>query len=119
MKTFSIHITGLVQGVGFRPFVYLLAGSCGLKGTVENTTAGVVIRVTGNPKTVREFCDAIRRKAPLASHIDSLVITETGYREWKDFSIVKSSVISEEITEVSPDIAVCRECLADLEKQPR
>ncbi|HTX89544.1 MAG TPA: carbamoyltransferase HypF, partial [Bacteroidales bacterium] len=47
------------------------------------------------------------------------VITETGYREWKDFSIVKSSVISEEITEVSPDIAVCRECLADLEKQPR
>ncbi len=116
-KTYSIQISGLVQGVGFRPFIFLLASRYRLKGTVENTTEGVHIRIKGSSDTVAKFCKAIRKEAPAASNIEELAIREDGNGSWTDFTIVKSTRFTDEITEVSPDIAVCENCLRDMETQ--
>jgi acylphosphatase len=64
VKALSLHITGVVQGVGFRPFIYNLARSSGLEGWVLNSSEGVFCLVQGDPDAVDAFPDAIRAKAP-------------------------------------------------------
>ncbi len=67
-----IHVTGVVQGVGFRPFIYGLAIRCDLAGWVRNTSAGVEIEVTGEPDSLDEFTRAITAEAPPLSRIESV-----------------------------------------------
>lgn len=117
MKTFHIHIKGLVQGVGFRPFVYLIAIENNLKGWVDNRNDGVHISVTENENTVQKFVEQIKNEAPLASKVSSIEISEVEFENFTNFEIVKSKNISDEITQVSPDIAVCDDCLQDLKLQ--
>jgi len=112
-----IEITGLVQGVGFRPFVYKLASSMGLEGTVENLNTGVRVMVNSNNESVEKFIEKIWSEAPLLSQVESVVVNEIRPLHFKDFSIITSRSLSEEITRVSPDIAVCDDCLADMEQQ--
>lgn len=116
-KAFRIQIKGLVQGVGFRPFVFILAKEKGIKGWVENRNDGVVIHAEANEKEINSFTGSIISKAPLASSISEIIKTETDFKNYNDFQIVKSSSISEEITEISPDISVCGQCLNDLRHQ--
>ncbi|MBT6835801.1 MAG: carbamoyltransferase HypF [Bacteroidetes bacterium] len=112
-----IQVKGLVQGVGFRPFIYLLAESCGILGTVENRNDGVIIRAEGDKENMNQFLSSISEKAPLASNIFSISNKDEKYSGFVDFKIVKSVNTSNEITEISPDIAVCDECLKDIRKQ--
>ncbi len=117
-KLFSITIKGLVQGVGFRPFVYRIAQKYGLKGTVENRNDGVLIKVVSEKTLIQKFADCIRNEAPPAAMIDTVELLETDEEiNFPDFRIIKSVSISEDITEISPDIAVCDDCLADLKNQ--
>ena len=67
-----IHITGIVQGVGFRPFVYGLATRLGLKGWVRNTSAGVDIQADGTSQALETFIRLLREEAPPLAHIDDL-----------------------------------------------
>jgi hydrogenase maturation protein HypF len=117
--TYRIKITGLVQGVGFRPFIYRLANEFGLVGTVDNRNDGVLIFVSGEEKDITNFILAIPLKAPEASNIEDVKYQKEVYSEYSDFRIVKSSnnSIKDEITEISPDIAVCHECLNDMKSQ--
>lgn len=113
-----IHIKGLVQGVGFRPFIYRLASSHGIHGWVVNSNEGVSIHAEGAGNSIDEFMDAIQQNKPQAS---SISLIETHDHEWQGFdafSIKKSTDHSDAVTEVSPDIAVCDECLADMKLQP-
>jgi len=114
----NILIKGLVQGVGFRPFIYRLATKHELKGTVENNNLGVEVMLEGNQIKVDAFLDELPNAIPEASHINFLEATETKLHHFKEFSIIKSKSVSEEITEVSPDIAVCDSCLEDMKTQP-
>lgn len=118
IRTYRIEIRGLVQGVGFRPFVYRIATEAGLNGTVENRNDGVFVIVTCTENTLKDFVNNIKHKAPPASRIESIFFTETEYVDFKRFEIVKSTSVSESVTDVSPDIAVCDECLADMKIQP-
>ncbi len=120
MKTTArqIEIRGLVQGVGFRPFIYRLAHEFHLFGTVENNNRGVMVWVEGTHKSIEAFLKALPERAPLASGISSIEVHPVAPGHFNDFTIVKSKTLSEEITEVSPDIGVCPECLADMQKQP-
>lgn len=118
IRTYRIEIRGLVQGVGFRPFVYRIATEAGLNGTVENRNDGVFIIVTCSENTLKDFISNIRHKAPPASRVESVNFSETEYVDFKGFEIVRSTSVSENITDVSPDIAVCDECLADMKTQP-
>ncbi len=113
----QIHVQGLVQGVGFRPFIYRLAKRFDLLGWVENSNNGVFIRVEGRSELIDQFIKAIKEEAPLASNVISIKAEEIQLENFKHFSIIKSENKSDEITEVSPDIAVCDECLADLKRQ--
>ncbi len=121
MKTVAkkIKIKGLVQGVGFRPFIYRLATGHGLAGTVENNNTGVEIFVESSSTAIGNFIKDIERKLPEAASISKFVVDESSPLGLKSFTIAKSRSLSDEITEVSPDIAVCTNCLHDMKTQPR
>ena len=113
----SIHITGLVQGVGFRPFVYRMAMKHGVKGSVDNRTDGVFILVE-NFRGISDFIRDIQINAPQASEIHAISVEGVfTHQQYHDFSIIKSTDASDAITEVSPDIAVCDDCLQDMKQQ--
>lgn len=116
--TYDIHIRGLVQGVGFRPFIYRLAKEMRMKGWVENRNDGVWIRVTCTGSALNDFINCIRKEAPEASEIFSIEFKELSPEVIDDFRIIKSRNISDDITEISPDIAVCKDCLEDMKHQP-
>lgn len=116
--TYRIHVRGLVQGVGFRPFIYKLALEHGLNGSVENRNDGVFILVNCSNEKVLIFIADIHKKAPPASNIDSITHSEVDHIPFTGFEIVKSASVSDTITDVSPDIAVCDDCLKDMKTQP-
>ena len=111
-------IKGLVQGVGFRPFICRLADKYGLFGEVNNRTNGVNIIVQGDIQTIDRFSNDILRCAPVASRIKSIEIRPRAIDAYNDFTIADSKFSDEEITEISPDIAVCDACLADMSSDP-
>jgi hydrogenase maturation protein HypF len=116
-NTLRIRVKGLVQGVGFRPFIYRLAHEYNLNGWVENRNDGVVIEVTANPDTIESFKQAIKKEAPQASNVVSITQEILDYQDFDKFEIVKSENASDAITDISPDIALCDDCLADLKTQ--
>ena len=86
LKTFSIIISGIVQGVGFRPFVYRLARHHGLSGTVNNTTEGVTVLVnTPDRKTAEKFSSDIKLQKPSAAIIESIKIEESTFHGFEGF----------------------------------
>ena len=111
-------IRGLVQGVGFRPFICRMAARYGLMGEVDNRTDGVSVIVQGDLKTIDRFSNDILKNAPPVSHIKSIEINPTQLVGYKSFRITGSKSLKNQITEVSPDIAVCDDCLDDMEKDP-
>ncbi|MBE0417025.1 MAG: carbamoyltransferase HypF [Coriobacteriia bacterium] len=114
MKALSLHITGIVQGVGFRPFVYNLARSAGLEGWVLNSSEGVFCLVQGDPTVVDAFPEALRSGAPPMSLIESIVAEEVEPEALSGFSIRESAEVDGAMTLVSPDIATCPACTAEL-----
>jgi hydrogenase maturation protein HypF len=111
-------VTGIVQGVGFRPFVYRVAKSLSLLGYVLNLgDAGVEIVVEGTEKQVQELVDSIRNDLPSISRIDTLDVKWLPAEgNFSDFLIHKSSVVRNEdaIPVLPPDIAICDDCVVDL-----
>ncbi|MCF6310169.1 MAG: carbamoyltransferase HypF [Sulfurimonas sp.] len=113
---FSIEIRGVVQGVGFRPFVYNLAISMQLKGYVSNNAHGVIILVDTTKYKCEEFIEHIRANRPPLSDIESIDISQPNENHtFKDFTIKKSDN-SQELTSMIPsDVAICEECKSELE----
>jgi len=113
VSALRIHVNGVVQGVGFRPFVYGLATRLYLKGWVLNTTSGVIIEVEGPPSTLETFLRDLVDTAPPISCIEevkSRVIPPNGYRH---FEIRKSQAEAGYVL-ISPDIATCEPCRNEL-----
>ncbi len=117
-KTLQIKVYGLVQGVGFRPFVYRIADEHQIKGWVENSNECVLIEAQGGKDKLVRFIKDIKDKAPQASDvklIESMKIDRKA--KFQKFEIVKSQNRSNKVTQVSPDIAVCEDCLGDIRDQ--
>lgn len=115
----EIHITGRVQGVGFRPFIYRLAFRHGLRGYVVNLgDAGVEIMIEGAQRNVKDFIDAIKSEAPLVSEIAGVKTSYKPYRSrFKDFTIDKSKSVSKTTSGIfPPDIGICSNCLIDMDE---
>ncbi|MER6362738.1 carbamoyltransferase HypF [Kitasatospora sp. NPDC001527] len=109
-----VAVSGLVQGVGFRPFVFALATELGLAGTVTNTGEGVLAEVEGPPEAVEAFCRRVRGDAPplaLVAAVDHAPLPPTGAR---GFAITPSRDDGPRRTLVPPDTATCADCLAEL-----
>lgn len=116
--SYKIRVCGLVQGVGFRPFIYKLALANFIFGTVENNNEGVSIIAEGDEASLDKFIASIRTDAPVAATISEILLQERNINGFTDFQITKSRSYSDEVTEVSPDIAVCDNCLDDMKQQP-
>lgn len=117
MRAIHIHIAGLVQGVGFRPFVYRQAIKNSISGWVENNNEGVYIHAEGISAQLDTFLSDLKACAPPASSIEAITTKPVEPAFFNSFSIQKSSNLSDAITAVSPDIAVCTACLADMQTQ--
>ncbi len=109
-----VRITGIVQGVGFRPFVYRLARAHGLHGWVLNAETGVEIHVEGAPSALPGFLGAIESQAPAASRIASFDIVPTLVSGFDDFTIRESERTSRPTVRISPDLPVCEDCLREM-----
>ncbi|GHU62673.1 carbamoyltransferase HypF [Bacteroidia bacterium] len=116
----EINIQGLVQGVGFRPFIHLLAKELGIKGTIANRNNGVVIRAELSAEQQAVFIRRIQTEHPPVAVIHRMDISEISENNeiFSGFSILPSYSESDEVTQVAPDIAVCQSCLDDRENQP-
>ncbi|MEP7355699.1 MAG: carbamoyltransferase HypF, partial [Anaerolineales bacterium] len=114
MLSKRIQVAGVVQGVGFRPFVYNLAGRYQLRGEVHNTSAGVDIRVQGDDQAVTAFVQALRADAPPLAHIDSLSVSDAAPHAFAGFEIGASLAQAGTFQPVSPDVALCADCEREL-----
>ncbi len=110
----QIQVTGTVQGVGFRPFVWQRAVALDLTGWVQNQTQGVTIEVQGDTERVRQFVDALTRNPPPLASIDSLSVREVPCLQESSFQILESMPGEGPGTPVSPDISICNDCLREL-----
>ena len=106
----AFRVSGIVQGVGFRPFVYRLAMRCGLGGWVLNDSAGVGIEAEGAAASLDAFAAALRDEAPLAASVTAVTVREIPPVGAQDFRILPSPAGDAPRTLVSPDLAVCADC---------
>ena len=113
MVTKRIKVYGIVQGVGFRPTVARHAASLGIKGSVSNLGPYVEIYAQGEESQVDKFIDLIRTQPPKRAAILKTDVKVKEAQEFSDFNIIESAKTSGEIF-VSPDIAICDECLEEL-----
>ncbi|MBL7137468.1 MAG: carbamoyltransferase HypF [Bacteroidales bacterium] len=117
MTAAKIFVKGRVQGVGFRPFIFRLASELKLSGWVLNTNEGVTIWIEGKEGSLQQFSRNLKNQAPEAARLSSLKFRKENPEGYQGFEIRNSLNLSDEITEISPDIAVCDACLDDMTKQ--
>ena len=110
----AIRVEGIVQGVGFRPFVYSLAAELGLAGLVGNDSGGVFIEIEGTPQAVENFAGALRDNAPPLASIQRIATTSLPPTGAREFVIVPSEAAGERQALISADTATCADCLAEL-----
>ncbi len=114
-KRLKINIRGIVQGVGFRPFVFNLAQKNNLKGFVLNNRLGVEIEAEGDEKSLTTFLDLIKNSPPPLSSISDVQVVEMALKGGADFKIIQTDLSSsDETTSISPDYNVCPDCLSEL-----
>jgi hydrogenase maturation protein HypF len=109
-----LTINGIVQGVGFRPFIYSLARDIGLVGSVHNTSDGVRVEIQGSPDHVDQFEARLHLEAPPLSAIISVKREEIPLSDESDFTIVASHGNASVSTLISPDVALCDDCKDEL-----
>lgn len=119
MRHAHIHVTGIVQGVGMRPFVYREAMAHGICGWVLNAGDGVHIEAHAPGEALDEFVDALSEHAPAASRMEHVEVVDLAPGNWdaaneRDFRIVASQDQTAHTTLISPDIATCDDCLREL-----
>ncbi|MDO4854213.1 MAG: carbamoyltransferase HypF [Coriobacteriia bacterium] len=115
MEALHVQVKGIVQGVGFRPFVYRLAHEHGLNGWVLNSVEGVFIRVEGDPDELDRFVIRVSEEAPAAAQVSEIDIEEVEPEGYESFEIhFSDDVPSLETTFVSPDLATCDACVSEL-----
>lgn len=111
---FRIHVTGIVQGVGFRPFVYNLATSLELRGWVVNSSSGVDIELSGSPDCIHQFIDTLKSTPPPLARIDDISVLEISPSDFQDFSIQESHPQPGDYIPISPDVSFCPDCRKEL-----
>ena len=109
-----IHITGIVQGVGFRPFVYGIAMRNNIYGWVRNTSAGVDMQVDGTKNQLSSFIHALQDEIPPLAKVDSFLIEKCLPEGFTHFEIIHSEAIAGAFIPISPDVSICDDCLKEM-----
>ncbi len=115
LKAWRVVVTGVVQGVGFRPFVYRIAHETGLKGYVRNLGGSEVeIWVEGEESQLRNFLQLLEERKPPPAEVSSVRVEKVSPRGFRDFRIRKSGKTAREYSMIPPDIGICRWCLEEI-----
>ena len=114
IKRIKISVSGIVQGVGFRPTTYRYAHDFNLTGYVVNTPEGVTIEVQGSEKNINGFTKKLLEKPPTLANITGFNVENIELDNDKGFVILTSSFQGRKDVEISPDIATCKDCLTDI-----
>ncbi|WP_223167534.1 carbamoyltransferase HypF [Nonomuraea sp. SYSU D8015] len=114
LKRVDVHVEGIVQGVGFRPFVHSLANRLGLAGRVRNDVNGVFIEIEGACAGVEEFLTALERDAPALSAIERVTVVRGEPAGHREFTIAASDPCGPRRAPVPADTATCDDCLREL-----
>jgi hydrogenase maturation protein HypF len=114
VERLRLQVSGAVQGVGFRPFVYRLAHRLGVAGWISNDPAGVTIEVEGEPGAVAQFAAALRSEAPPRARIHAIAVAPVAPAGEEAFVIRASAAEGARTAVVLPDVATCADCLADV-----
>jgi hydrogenase maturation protein HypF len=109
-----VQVRGIVQGVGFRPFIFQLAEDGRLFGHVANTASGVDIHVEGTPARIEAFIDAISAQPPPLAQITAVAAHRTAVKHCSAFQIIPSCSEEDRSTLISPDVSICDDCLREL-----
>src|SRR5712671_595398 len=110
----SIAVEGVVQGVGFRPFVHGLASRLGLGGSVRNRAGGVLIEIEGESEALERFLEEMRRRPPPLARIEEITWLESPPRGEERFQIEESTAAAGGAVRISPDVATCDHCLREM-----
>lgn len=110
MKRIKIKIEGVVQGVGFRPFIFNLAKELELSGFVYNHCGGVTVEVQGNDNIVDRVVTFIKKKAPKASEISKIIFKKMPSLKKESEFVIKKSKQSKDFQDISSDLAICEDC---------
>mgnify|MGYP001773093262 CR=1 FL=1 len=113
-KALQIKIVGVVQGVGFRPFVYRLARELSLSGWVLNSSEGVRIYLEGEEEKLNQFLKRLRTEAPSHAQIYEIATKVVPPEGYKDFKIVKAETVEEIELDILSDLGICKDCLKEL-----
>lgn len=113
-KRLKIQISGIVQGVGFRPHVYNLALRYSLSGFVGNDSGGVFMEIQGEEESINNFLTGLELSPPPLAQIDSITGTEIPAKRMNGFSIRRSVKDRKMATLISPDMAICDDCAREL-----
>lgn len=114
LKRYTVHITGIVQGVGMRPYIYKTAKQHGLGGWVSNHGTAVVMDIAGGKKAIGEFLKALLENPPSGSKINDIKIKSDCYKAYNNFSIINSSIDNQLQGFIPPDTAICDECIKEM-----
>lgn len=109
-----VRVEGIVQGVGFRPFIYSLATRCSLAGYVANDQRGVIIEVQGARSAIAGFIARLESDAPAVAVIERISTREIAPRGERDFRIIASRSDGARATLIAPDTATCAACLREI-----
>ena len=112
MKALKILTQGIVQGVGFRPYVYRLAYDLNLKGYVRNL--GNVVEIIVEGENTNDFLKRLENELPPIAEIDSMICEEIELKNYEDFKIIESGDSYSGVSVIPPDIAICDKCLAEI-----
>ena len=113
-----VKVRGVVQGVGFRPFVYRLTRKFRLNGWVRNTSGNVTIEVEGQEAEINRFLTSLKQEAPPVAHIRDITTEALPVEGGIGFSILESRAKAGEYQPISGDIATCSECLKEIFGKP-
>ncbi len=114
LETWHIHIKGLVQGIGFRPFVYKSATNLGMTGWVKNDNDGLHIHINTDEENARKFYNSLTLNPPDLAHITASDIKKITFIEYRHFHILQDTQSVNITLDLAPDFATCEKCKAEL-----
>ena len=114
MKTWHIHLMGMVQGIGFRPYIYRLATELSLDGVVYNDLDGLHIQFVAKEETAIPFYKSLLEGAPNLAKITGHTISKVKEESFQDFQILQNQEVKTAALMLPPDFAVCESCKTEI-----